>query len=80
MCETITTNKVYPSKKGLLIYIPVVLLLVVEGVYIFSRQYIAGLLSMAVIGAAVLPMYFNTKYTINADGSLHIKCGFFLIC
>jgi general stress protein CsbA len=77
MSEVITPNKVYPSKKGLVIYIPLLLLLVVEVVYIISRQYVAGLLSLTVIGAVVLPMYFNTNYTINADGSVHIKCGLF---
>lgn len=71
------TDHIYQSKKGFVIYLPLIILLAVEIVYITTRQYIAGLLCLAIVGIIFFPIFFNTYYAIVND-TLKIKCGFFL--
>jgi hypothetical protein len=68
---------IYKSKKGFIIYIPLIMLLAIEIVYIATGQYIPGLLCLAIIGVVFFPIFFNTYYAI-ANDTLKIKCGFFL--
>jgi hypothetical protein len=72
------TGHVYKSKKGFVIYLPLIILLVVEVVYITTGQYIAGLLCLAITGVVFFPIFFNTYYVIaNDNGTLKVKCGLF---
>lgn len=72
------TSKIYKSKKGFVIYLPLIILLVVEVVYIATGQYIAGLLCLAIIGVVFFPIFLSTYYSIARDNNtLQVKCGLF---
>jgi hypothetical protein len=67
---------IYKSKKGFVIYIPLIILLVIEIVYIATGQYIPGLLCLAITGVIFFPIFFNTYYAIaNSNGILKVKSG-----
>jgi hypothetical protein len=67
---------IYKSKKGFIIYIPLIILLAIEIVYITTGQYISGLLCLAIIGVVFFPIFFNTYYAIaNSNGTLKVKSG-----
>ena len=71
-------ENIYPSKKGFVIYIPII---IVFGISIFSvinGAYFTAFFSVAIVSLIVLPMLLNTNYTINGDGTLRVKCGFFV--
>ncbi|MGY4536911.1 hypothetical protein ACVW0P_001325 [Mucilaginibacter sp. UYNi724] len=72
-----TGDKVYPTKKGFIIYIVIGLLLIMEVSYIFNGLYLSAMLLIALTGVIVIPL-LNTRYTITADNTLKVKCGFFV--
>ena len=74
----ITAAKVYPSKKGFIVYVLFVILLIIEVSYFFNGLYLSAILCLGLTGVIVFPIVFNTCYTINTDGTLNIKCGFFM--
>jgi len=70
---------IYRSKKGFIIYIPLVILLAVEIVYVSTGQYIPGLLCLAITGIIFFPIFFNTYYAIaKNNGTLKVKSGFII--
>jgi len=71
-------ERVYPSKKGFVIYIPLLLIIIVEAVYISTGLYWGAVLLMLIMGVSYIPMLVNTRYTIINDETLKIKCGLFL--
>ncbi|MEB0262725.1 MULTISPECIES: PH domain-containing protein [unclassified Mucilaginibacter] len=72
-----TADKVYPTKKGFIIYIVIGLLLIMEVSYFFNGLYLSAVLLIALTGVIVFPL-LNTRYTITADNTLKVKCGFFV--
>jgi hypothetical protein len=73
----ITGDKVYPSKKGFIIYAVLVLLIIIEVSYVFHSLYLPALLCLGLTGLIVFPIVFNTCYTIS-NNILKVKCGFLL--
>ena len=73
----ITGDKVYPSKKGFIIYAVLALLIIVEISYVFHKLYLPALLCLGLTGVIVFPIVFNTCYTIS-NNILKIKSGFLL--
>jgi hypothetical protein len=71
-------NKVYPSKKGIMVYIPIIILTGVISISIVISDYWGSIFCAAIILTVVLPMLLNTGYTITDDGSLKVRCGFFV--
>jgi len=69
---------IYPSKKGIVVYIPIVILAAVVGVSIIMGDYWGSIFCAVIVLAVVGPMILNTNYTIKADGSLKVRCGFFV--
>ncbi|RWY53646.1 PH domain-containing protein [Mucilaginibacter gilvus] len=67
----------FPSKKGFVIYIPLIILFIVEVGYIAGGMYIGAVLVFAVMSAMFFPVFFNTYYAISTDGILRVKCGMF---
>jgi hypothetical protein len=67
----------FPSKRGFVIYIPLIVLAIVEAGYIAGGRYIGAVLVLAVMSAMFLPVFFNTYYAISTDGTLRVKCGMF---
>ena len=67
----------FPSKRGFVIYIPLIVLIVVEAGYIAGGRYIGAVLVLTVMSAMFLPVFFNTYYAISTDGTLRVKCGMF---
>lgn len=67
----------FPSKRGFVIFIPLIILLLIEVGYIAGGRYIGAVLLLAVMSAVFLPVFFNTNYTIQSDGTLRVKCGIF---
>ncbi|RYU86512.1 hypothetical protein EWM62_17815 [Mucilaginibacter terrigena] len=74
----ITGDKVYPSKKGFIVYILLGLLTIMEVSYFFNGLYLPALLCLGLTGVVIFPIVFNTCYTINASDILKVKCGFFV--
>ncbi|MFD0764277.1 PH domain-containing protein [Mucilaginibacter lutimaris] len=72
-----TGDKVYPSKKGFLIYMVIGLMLIMEVSYIFNGLYLPALLLITLTAVIFLPL-LNTRYTITVDNTLKVKCGFFV--
>lgn len=68
----------FPSKRGFVIFIPLIILVLIEAGYIAGGRYIGAVLLLAVMSALFLPVFFNTNYTIMNDGTLKVKCGMFL--
>nr|WP_294946229.1 PH domain-containing protein [uncultured Mucilaginibacter sp.] len=68
---------IFPSKRGFVIYIPLVILIIVEAGYLASGRYIGAFLLLAVMSAMFFPVFFNTYYAITTDGVLRVKCGMF---
>ena len=71
-------NKVYPSKKGVVVYIPIIILTGVASVSVIVGDYWGSIFCAAIVLAVVLPMLLNTSYTITDDGALKVRCGFFV--
>lgn len=71
-------NKVYPSKKGVVVYIPIVILAGLVSVNVIVGDYWGSIFCAAIVLAVVLPMLLNTSYTITDDGALKVRCGFFV--
>lgn len=71
-------NKVYPSKKGVVVYIPIVILAGLVSVSVIVGDYWGSIFCAAIVLAVVLPMLLNTSYTITDDGALKVRCGFFV--
>jgi general stress protein CsbA len=67
----------FPSKRGFVIYIPLIIVVIVEAGYIACGRYIGAVLVLAVMSAMFLPVFFNTYYAISTDGTLRVKCGMF---
>ncbi len=67
----------FPSKRGFVIYIPLIVLAIVEAGYISGGRYIGAVLVLAVMSAMFLPVFFNTYYAISNTGMLRVKCGMF---
>jgi hypothetical protein len=73
----ITGDKVYPSKKGFIIYAVLALLIIIEVSYVFHKLYLPALLCLGLTGVIVFPIVFNTCYTIS-NNILKVKSGFLL--
>ena len=73
----ITGDKVYPSKKGFIIYAVLALLIIIEISYVFHKLYLPALLCLGLTGIIVFPIVFNTCYTIS-NNILKVKSGFLL--
>jgi hypothetical protein len=73
----ITGDKVYPSKKGFIIYAVLALLIIIEISYVFHKLYLPALLCLSLTGVIVFPIVFNTCYTIS-NNILKVKSGFLL--
>jgi len=73
----ITGDKVYPSKKGFIIYAVLALLIIIEISYVFHKLYLPALLCLGLTGVIVIPIVFNTCYTIS-NKILKVKSGFLL--
>lgn len=71
-------DEVYSSKKGIVVYIPIVILAGVVSFSVIVGDYWGSIFCAAVVLAVVLPMLLNTRYTIGNDGSLKVRCGFFV--
>jgi hypothetical protein len=67
----------FPSKRGFVIFIPLIILLLIEVGYIAGGRHIGAVLLLAVMSVVFLPVFFNTNYTIQSDGTLRVKCGMF---
>ncbi|GGH02123.1 PH domain-containing protein [Mucilaginibacter phyllosphaerae] len=74
----VNINKDYPSKRGFIVYVLLAVLIVIEISYFFNGLYLSGILCLGLTGVIVFPIVFNTHYTIYTDGTLSIKCGFFV--
>lgn len=72
-----SADKVYPTKKGFIIYVVIALLLIMEVSYVFNGLYLSAVLLIVLTGVIVFPL-LNTRYTITAENTLKIKCGFFV--
>jgi hypothetical protein len=70
-----TANKVYLSKKGFMVWALLSILIIIEVSYLFNGLYLPGIICLALTGVIVLPIVFNTRYTINTNGILQVKCG-----
>jgi hypothetical protein len=68
----------YPSKKGFVIYVPIIIMIAVCALSIFNGEYFSALFCTALVLLIVAPMILNTNYTINEDNTLRVKCGFFV--
>ncbi|MCQ6957872.1 PH domain-containing protein [Mucilaginibacter aquariorum] len=73
----ITGDKVYPSKKGFIIYVVIALLIIIEISYFFHNLYLPAIVCLALTGVIVFPIVFNTCYTIS-NNILKVKSGFLL--
>jgi preprotein translocase subunit SecE len=74
----IANDVIYPSKKGVVIYIPIVILTAVVIFSIISGDYWGSIFCLLIVLAVIGPMILNTNYTIKGDGSLRVKCGFLI--
>lgn len=74
----IASDVIYPSKKGIVVYIPIVILAAVVGASIIMGDYWGSIFCAAIVLVVVGPMILNTNYTIRGDGSLKVRCGFFV--
>lgn len=68
----------FPSKRGFVIYIPLVIVLILECSFVAGGLYIGAILMLVLMSVLLAPMFFNTRYTIGSDGILLIKCGIFI--
>ena len=73
-----TQNHRYPSKKGFVIYIPVIIMIGVCALGIINGEYFSALFCTVLVLLIVAPMILNTNYTISADNTLRVRCGFFV--
>ncbi len=74
----IAANVVYPSKKGIIVYIPIVILAGVVILNIISGDYWGSVFCTVIVLIVLAPMILNTNYTIKGDGSLRVRCGFLI--
>ncbi|OOQ61110.1 PH domain-containing protein [Mucilaginibacter pedocola] len=65
----------FPSKKGFVIYIPLIILITVELGFLAGGLYEGAVVILIIMSALVLPMFFNTYYEISETGILKVKCG-----
>lgn len=72
------SKKVYPSKKGFIVYVLFAILLIIEISYFFNGLYLSAILCLGLTGVIVFPIVFNTCYSLNNDDILNIRCGFFM--
>lgn len=74
----IAADVIYPSKKGIVVYIPMVILAAVVSASIIMGDYWGSIFCAIIVLGVVGPMILNTNYTIRGDGSLKVRCGFFV--
>lgn len=74
----ITGDKVYPSKKGFIVYVLVGLLTIIEVSYFFNGLYLPAILCLGLTGVVIFPIVLNTYYTITSSNLLKVKCGFLI--
>lgn len=65
----------FRSKKGLVIYIPLMIFLVIEVIYLTNEVYTGAVLLLCIISFAFIPALLNTYYIIKDNGVLKIRCG-----
>ncbi|QHS57590.1 PH domain-containing protein [Mucilaginibacter sp. 14171R-50] len=73
-----TTDQIYTSKKGFVIYCVLGLISIMLVSYCFHKLYLPAILCFAATGIIILPIVFNTNYTITGTGNLKVRCGFFV--
>ncbi|AMR32195.1 hypothetical protein A0256_12570 [Mucilaginibacter sp. PAMC 26640] len=71
-------QQIFPSKKGILIYIPLIILLAVAGPYLWKGSYVGAMICLGMMLVLYFPILFNTYYTVNDNGLLQVKCGLFI--
>jgi hypothetical protein len=59
----------YPSKKGFVIYIPIIIVFGVCMVNLVNGYYLSALFCVVLVSLIVGPMILNTNYTINTDNT-----------
>jgi hypothetical protein len=69
------TPKVYLSKKGVMVWATLAIMIVIEVNYFFNGLFIPGIICLCLTGIFILPIMFNTKYTIDTNDVLQVKCG-----
>ncbi|RFZ85421.1 hypothetical protein DYU05_07435 [Mucilaginibacter terrenus] len=69
-------RRVFPSKRGFVIYIPLIIMVAIGGIYLYTGEYIALAVMLTVICAIFLPAFFDTWYAVS-DTSLQVKSGLF---
>jgi hypothetical protein len=74
----IANNVIYPSKKGVVVYIPLIILIGVVGLSIRSGDYWGSIICLLIVLAVAGPMILNTNYTIKSDYTLKVTCGLFV--
>ncbi|MFD0792867.1 PH domain-containing protein [Mucilaginibacter litoreus] len=67
--------KVYTSKKGIIVFIPLLILTGVIITGIITGEYWPAVICTLLLAILILPMLFNTNYTITGDNKLIVKCG-----
>ena len=70
-------EKIFPSKKGFVIYIPLIVLLAVEVPYLWNGKYFGAALCFCILATLYLPALLNTYYAVDDAGTLRVKCGFY---
>lgn len=66
----------YHSKRGWFIYIPLILFLGFEALFLITGEFIPAIVLFLVIAFGFLPAFFNTYYLIK-DDKLKIRSGYF---
>ena len=70
--------KVYHSRIGWEIWIPVLLIIGAEAYIFISNRIWPGLIILALLSAAMVTMLIKTRYTISDDNKLNVKCWFMI--
>ena len=73
-----TQQHIYPSKKGIVVYMPLVIFAGVLTLNFFIGSIWNGVLLVVILGVLVIPMILNTNYTITDNLTLRVKCGLFV--
>lgn len=71
-------KQIFPSKKGFVIYIPLIILFVIEVLYLRSGSYTGAICCFVIMASVYCPVFFSTHYTINANGILRVKCSWLI--
>ena len=68
-------KKVYPSKIGWFIILPLILLLSTTSLILFTEQIWPAFMILLIVDLFVVHLFLNTKYTLT-NNNLIVQCGF----